>query len=48
MGDIYFKVLVWIGLACITVYCERLPLGRERGVGDEISKRVATLGLWGW
>jgi len=42
MGDIDFEVLVWIGLACITVQCERFPLGRERGVGDEISKWVTT------
>jgi len=48
MSDIYFEVIVWICLACITVQCERFPLGRERGVGDEISKRVATPRLWEW
>ena len=27
MGDIDFEVLVWIGLVCITVPCERFPQG---------------------
>ena len=48
MSDIDFEVLVWIGLAYITVQCERFPLGKERGVGDEISKRVMASGLCGW
>jgi len=30
MGDIYFEVLVWIGLACIKVQCERISLDGER------------------
>ena len=50
-GDVcyvYFEVLVWIGFACVTVQHERFPLGRERGVGDEIGKRVVAPGLLGW
>jgi len=50
-GDVcyvYFEVFVWITLACIMVQREGFPLGRERGVGDEIGKRVAVPGWLGW
>jgi len=48
VGDIDLEVLVWIGLTCITLQGERLPLGREGVVGDEISKRMTTSGLCRW
>ena len=48
MCYVYFEVLVCIGFACITVQREGFPLGRERGVGDGIGKRVATSGWLGW
>ena len=50
-GDVcyvYFEVLVWVSFTHITVQRERFPLGRERGVGDEIGKKVAVPGWLGW
>ena len=50
-GDVcyvYIEVLVWISFTCITVQREGFPLGSERGVGDEIGKRVAAPGWLGW
>jgi len=48
MGYIDFEVLVWIGLTCIAFQCERFPLSREGGVGNEISKRMTASRLCGW
>ena len=48
MCYVYFEVLVWIGFACVTVQRERFPLSKERGVGDEIGKRVASPGWLEW
>jgi len=45
VGDIDLEVFVWIGLTCVAFKCERFSLGREGGVGDEISKRMAAFGL---
>ena len=48
MGYVYFEVLVRVSFSRITVQHEGFPLGRERGVGDGIIERVATLGWLGW
>jgi len=48
MGYVYLEVLVRVGFARITVQCEGFPLGRESGVGDGISERVATPRSLGW
>jgi len=48
MCYVYFELLVWIGVACIMLQCEGFPLGREKGVGDGVSKRVALFGWLGW
>ena len=46
MGDVDFEVLIRVGFASITV--KGFPLGRKRGVGDEVGEGVATSGLVGW
>jgi len=43
-----FEVFVRVGFSRIAVQCEGFPLGREMGVGDGVSERVATLGWLGW
>ena len=48
VGDIDLEVFVWISLTCVAFQCERFPLGREGGVGDEISKRMTVSELCGW
>jgi len=48
MGYVYFEVLIGVGFSRITVQHEKFPLGRESGVGDGISEKVATLGWLGW
>ena len=45
MGDVDFEVLIRVGFASITV--KGFPLGRKRGVGDEVGEGVATSGLVG-
>ena len=50
-GDVcyvHFEVLVWIGFAYITIQRERFPLDGEKGVGNEIGKRVAVPDWLGW
>jgi len=47
MCDVDFKVLVRVGFASIAIQGERFPLGRKRGVGDEVSEGVTTSGLVG-
>jgi len=48
IGYVYFQVCVKVGFSRITSQCEGFPLGKERGVGDGISQRVATPGWLGW
>jgi len=47
MGDVDFEVLIRVGFASIAVQGEGFPLGRKRGVGDEVGEGVATSGLVG-
>jgi len=48
MGYVYFEVLVRVGFSRITVQREGFPLGKERGVDDGISERVAMRGWLRW
>jgi len=45
MGDVDFQLFVRVGFTGIAIQVEWFPLGRERGVGDEISEWVAASGL---
>ena len=50
MGDVDFKVFVGVGFTGVAVHCEGFPLGRKRGVGDEVGEGWRRLG-WcrlGW
>jgi len=47
MGDVDFEVLVRVGFTSIAVQGERLPLGGERGVGDEVGEGVTASGVVG-
>ena len=47
MGDVDFKVLVRVGFTSIAIQGERFPLGRNKGVGDKVSKGVTASGLVG-
>jgi len=47
MGDVDFEVLIRVSFASIAVQGEGFPLGRKRGVGDEVGERVAKSGLVG-
>ena len=48
MGDVDFEVLIKVGFASIAVQGEGFPLGRKRGVGDEVGEGVVTFRLVGW
>ena len=47
LGDVDFEVLIRVGFTSIAVQGERFPLGRKRGVDDEVGEGVATSGLVG-
>ena len=47
VGDIDLEVLVRVDLTCIALQSERFPQGRERGVSDEVRKRMTASGLCG-
>ena len=34
VGDVDLEVFVWVDLTGVAFQCERLPLGREGGVGN--------------
>ena len=42
-----FEVLIRVGFASIAIQGEGFPLGRKRGVGDEVGEWVATSALVG-
>jgi len=48
VGDVDLEVFVWVGLTGVAFQCERFPLGKEGGAGNEISKRMTAPRLGGW